>query len=240
MKFVEPPSGGFFIAGKAEMNLKHLPIEFDAKSIKEDGSFEGYASTFGNKDLGGDIILPGAFAKCLGSKPIGKIKMLRDHDPGRLIGTWRGMREDGKGLFVDGSLVRTTRDGGEAYDLMKAGALDSMSIGYRTVDAEYDQRSDTRTLKELDLMEVSLVSFPMNPEATITTVKNGLVEFNPREMEDTLRDAGLSRGDAVKAVSVFRECLRDAGTHPTNPRDAGEVDAASIAALRKALEPLRG
>jgi HK97 family phage prohead protease len=221
------------------MTNKHLPIEFDAKGVKQDGSFEGYASTFGNKDLGGDIILPGAFAKCLTAKPIGKIKMLRDHDAGRLIGTWRGMREDTKGLFVEGALVMTTRDGAEAYDLMKAGALDSMSIGYRTVEAEYRRDDGSRLLKEVDLVEVSLVSFPMNPEATITAVKDG-IEFNPREMEDTLREAGLSRADAVKAIRVFRTCLRDAGTHPINPREAEEVDAATIAALRKAFEPLRG
>jgi hypothetical protein len=219
------------------MTLRYLPISFDSKDLKEDGTFSGYASTYGNKDLGGDIVMPGAFTKTLSVRPPNKIKMLRDHDPGRIVGVWRSMREDSKGLAVEGMLVKSTRDGGEAYDLMKAGALDAMSIGYRTVDSEYDRKQDARLLKELDLHEVSLVGFPMNPAAGITAVKN---DFDPRELEDGLREAGLSRADAVKAVAIFRKRLRDAGDHTADQREADEASSAAQAAmLRKWAEAFR-
>lgn len=222
------------------MSLKFMPLEFDGKSVKEDGMFEGYASTFGNKDEGGDIVMPGAFAKSLTVRPAAKIKMLRDHDPSRLIGVYKTVQEDGKGLHVEGKLIRTTKDGAESYDLMKEGALDSMSIGYRTVDSEYDRQRDARLLKQLDLHEISLVAFPMNPMAEITTVK-GAIEFDNREMEDALVVAGVSRAHARKAIGVFRQRLCDAGGPGRDQCDAdASAQAAEAAnALRKAIEALR-
>lgn len=218
-------------------NLKHLPIEFDAKGVKDDGAFEGYASTFGNVDAGYDVVMPGAFSKSLAMRPAQHIKMLWQHDPAQPIGIWTDASEDSKGLFVKGKLLKDVAKGAEAYALMKAGVIDSMSIGYRTMEADFTQ-SGVRQLKEVGLYEVSLVTFPMNDQATVTTVK----DFNPRDVERGLREAGLSRSDAVKAVAYFRTLLRDAGeTVEIDPREADTAtQAAGIAAsLRRLTEVLR-
>lgn len=216
---------------KHALGLKHLPIEFDAKAVKDDGSFEGYASTFGNVDSGYDVVMPGAFTKSLLERPAPRIKMLWQHDRTQPIGVWTDASEDSKGLFVKGALLREVQRGAECYALMKAGVIDSMSIGYKTMEADFTQ-SGVRQLKEVGLFEVSLVTFGMNDQAVVTTVK----EFNPREWERGLRDAGLSRGDAVKAVAFFRERLRDAGENVAiDPREA-EAAALStevVDAMRK-------
>lgn len=198
-------------------NLKHIPVSFDAKAVKDDGSFEGYASTFGNVDQGYDVVMPGAFTQTLKERPANQIKMLWQHDPAQPIGVWTNAMEDEKGLFVTGKLLTDLQRGAEAQTLMKAGVIDSMSIGYKTLEADYD-KSGIRQLKSLGLYEVSMVTFPMNEQATVTAMK----EFDPREMEANLREAGLSRSDAVKAVAIFRKSLRDAGESAIErPRDAG-------------------
>lgn len=216
---------------------KALPVAFNAKSVRNDGSFEGYASTYGNIDAGYDVVMPGAFAKSLEERPAGKVKMLWQHDPAQPIGVWTGMTEDSKGLFVKGRILREVQKGAEAYALMKEGVIDSMSIGYRTLESDYTA-GGVRQLKELGLMEVSLVTFPMNDQATVTTVK----DFNPRELERGLRDVGLSRGDAVKAVAFLKDRLRDAGGNvDLGHRDDGAAttQAALAAALRKLETTLR-
>lgn len=216
--------------------LKFLPIEFDAKAVKDDGAFSGYASTFGNVDSGYDVVMPGAFANSLRERPCSKIKMLWQHDTREPIGVWTKCMEDDKGLYVEGRVLKEVQRGAEAYALMKAGVIDSMSIGFRTLESEYTQ-TGVRQLKEVGLMEISLVTFPANEQATVSSVK----EFNPREMEKSLRDAGFSRADAVKAVAVFRERLRDAGEEPAiEQRDVDpEATAALAAQLRKFAESLR-
>jgi hypothetical protein len=216
--------------------LKRIPIEFDAKAVKDDGTFAGYASTFGNVDQGYDVVMPGAFTKSLSERPASKIKMLRDHDKKSVIGVWREAKQDSKGLAVAGLLDLNVQLARETHSLMKMGALDALSIGYQTLESEYTQ-AGVRQLKEVGLYEVSVVTFPMNDQATVSSVK----EFNPREMEKSLRDAGFSRADAVKAVAVFRERLRDAGDEPAiEQRDVDpEATAALAAQLRKFAESLR-
>lgn len=218
-------------------NLKHLPIEFDAKAVKDDGSFEGYASTFGNVDSVRDIVMPGAFKTFLAGRQASSIKMLWQHDPSQPIGYWTSAAEDQKGLFVKGTILRDVQRGAEAYVMMKAGVIDSMSIGYRTIDADYVQ-GGVRQLKQLELPEISLVTFPANDQATVSAVK----DFNPREMEKGLRDAGLSRGDAVKAVAFFRERLRDAGENVViDPREAeaAAVSTEIVGAMRALQQAFR-
>lgn len=218
-------------------NLKHLPIEFDAKGVKEDGAFEGYASTFGNIDHGYDVVLPGAFTKSLTVRPAPQVKMLWQHDPAQPIGVWTHAAEDSKGLFVKGKLLKDVAKGAEAYTLMKAGVIDSMSIGYRTMEADFAQ-SGVRQLKEVGLFEVSLVTFPMNDQATVTTVK----DFNPRDLEKALRDEGFSWSASAKAVAIFRKRLRDGGVNVDfDPREEETAtQAAGIAAsLRRLTEALR-
>ncbi|WP_018266514.1 HK97 family phage prohead protease [Methylosinus sp. LW4] len=226
------------IERKHALGLKHLPIEFDAKAVKDDGTFEGYASTFGNVDSGYDCVMPGAFTRSLLERPAARIKMLWQHDRTQPIGVWTDAVEDSKGLFVKGALlVPSIKQAAECHALMKAGVIDSMSIGYKTMEADFTQ-SGVRQLKEVGLFEISMVTFPMNDQATVTTVK----EFNPREWERGLRDAGLSRGDAVKAVAFFRERLRDAGENVAiDPREA-EAAALStdvVDAMRKLQSAFR-
>lgn len=213
--------------------LKTLPVEFDAKGVRNDGTFEGYASTFNNIDSGFDVVMPGAFTKSLDERPASKIKMLWQHDSTQPIGVWKTAIQDSRGLFVKGKILKDVQKGAEAYALMKEGVIDSMSIGYKTLESDYI-KSGVRQLKELGLMEISLVTFPMNEQATVT----GLKDFDPREMEANLRDAGLSRSDAVKAVAIFRKKQRDAaGTYAIDPRDAGQADgSAELAALMQRLE----
>lgn len=125
---------------------------------------EGYASLFGQSDQGGDIVAAGAYARSLAAGA--RVKMLWQHDPAQPIGVWDEVREDGRGLFVKGRLLDSVARGREAAALIGAGAIDGLSIGYRTVRAEKNDRG-RRVLTELELWEVSLVTFPMLPSARV-------------------------------------------------------------------------
>lgn len=129
---------------------------------------EGYASLFGLVDQGGDAVMAGAFAQSLSRLAAkgDKVRMLWQHDPARPIGVWDEVREDSKGLWVKGRLLPGVAQAEEAATLLEAGAIDGLSIGYRTVSAERGAKGQ-RQLTELDLWEVSLVTFPMLPEAKI-------------------------------------------------------------------------
>jgi HK97 family phage prohead protease len=148
-------------------------LELDVKTIAEDGTFTGYASLFGVADLGGDSVQTGAFTKSLKSKPAAKVKMLRGHDTSEPIGVWTSIVEDARGLKVTGQLILTTVKGRETYELLKVGALDGLSIGYRTKKESFDRKKHLRMLDELDLFEISVCVFPMLPTATISRVKHG-------------------------------------------------------------------
>jgi HK97 family phage prohead protease len=147
-------------------------LELDIKTIADDGTFTGYASLFGVTDLGGDSVQPGAFTKSLKSKPAAKVKMLRGHDTSDPIGVWTSIVEDARGLKATGQLILTTVKGRETYELLKVGALDGLSIGYRTKNETFDHIKKVRMLKELELHEISVVTFPMLPTATISRVKS--------------------------------------------------------------------
>lgn len=158
--------------------LTGLETKFHAFSVDTPvtatGMIEGHAAVFGEPDQGGDVIRPGAFLASLRARrPRGSIKMLWQHDPARPIGVWEEIREDGTGLHVKGRLLTDIAQGAEAATLLSAGALDGLSIGYRTVKAEKDQGSGHRILTEIDLWEVSLVTFPMMPGARISGPDNG-------------------------------------------------------------------
>lgn len=191
------------------MEKKATRLEFKAGS---NGKIEGYASRFGEMDKGGDIVVAGAYAKSLQERP--KPKMLWQHDPGQVIGVWDEVKEDSTGLYVQGRILDTVEKGREVRSLIEEGAVDGMSIGYRTVDAGRGDKGE-RLLKELDLWEVSVVTFPMLETARIDAIK--AAELSRKEMEALLtHDAGLSRSvaralmngglDAVKA-------MQDAGSN---------------------------
>lgn len=195
----------------------------------EERKFEGYASTFGNIDRVGDVVEAGAFAKSLDRHRDSKTMpaMLLHHDLKRPIGKWTSMVEDGKGLRVTGTLTAGVRDADEAYALLKDGAINSMSIGYRVRDEEYNSKTKTNHLKEIDLHEVSLVTIPANASALVSAVKDADGELNIRELELVLRDAGLSRREAkallaegFKALEVDEELIEE----DFEERDALQAD----------------
>ncbi|MFI0847881.1 HK97 family phage prohead protease [Mesorhizobium sp. IMUNJ 23232] len=146
-------------------------VSLDIKAVDDDGTFSGYASTYA-VDQGRDAVVPGAFAKSLATRPAGRLKMLRDHDPRQLIGTWIDAKEDGTGLWVKGKLLLDVAAAREAYTLLKAGALDGLSIGFRSIRDRWDSAKKVRFLEEIDLREISLTGFPMNESATVSAVKN--------------------------------------------------------------------
>jgi len=200
---------------QCDTELKKIVFESEIKAENNKGIFTGYGSIFGNEDQGNDIMQKGAFTKSLVNRPVSKVKMLYQHKTDEPIGVFTDMYEDSKGLFVKGQLAMGTQKGREAYELLKMGALDGMSIGFRADPEKQgynENKRGVRTLKEVDLMEISLVTFPMNESALIETVKGNAK--NIREWEKILREAGgLSRTEAKIGAKALSESLsqRDAG-----------------------------
>ena len=190
-----------------EMQQKSLEVsaELSLKADAEDGTFSGYASIFGNKDLGGDVVEEGAFVKSLRRRKAKQVKMLWQHKTDMPIGVYDRISEDGDGLKVSGRLALGTQGGRDAYELLKMGAIDGLSIGYKADPAKqyYDDRRRKRHLKEVDLMEISLVTFPMNPKAKITKVK--LQEMDVRELEKYLCEVGMSNSVAKTSASILHK-----------------------------------
>jgi HK97 family phage prohead protease len=143
----------------------------DLKSVEADGTFSGYASLFGAVDLGQDLVMPGAFAESLDARGARGVKLLFQHDPNEPIGVWLELNEDDKGLFARGRLMPEVTRAREVLSLMRAGALDGLSIGFRTVQGRTDPTTGVRRLDKIDLWEISVVTFPMLPEARVSTVK---------------------------------------------------------------------
>ena len=165
--------------------------------LTEGDVISGYASVFGRRDQGGDEVAPGAFAAALAArvaKGAQRVAMLWQHDPGQPIGVWDELREDAHGLFVRGRLLPGVARGAEALALVQAGALDGLSIGYRVVRAERVPGGGRRLL-EVDLWEVSLVTFPMQTEARIAPAAKaaGAVEG---EGEGLLAEIARALGEA--------------------------------------------
>lgn len=164
----------------------------DGIEVQDGHVIEGYASLFGACDQGGDVVSKGAYAASL--KAIAgdrrSVKMLWQHDPAQPIGVWDEVREDAKGLWVKGRLLPEVAKGREAAELIAAGAIDGLSIGYRTVKAAKNDKGQ-RLLKELELWEVSLVTFPMLPSARVVAKSEELHS----DADTTLRDmAAAFRG----------------------------------------------
>ena len=147
------------------MNLEHKFCTLGTEVTVTDGTtISGYASLFGKADQGGDTVETGAYGVSL-AKGRG-VKMLWQHDPAQPIGVWDEVREDATGLWVKGRLLTDVAKGREAASLIAAKAIDGLSIGYRTVKSRKDDKGG-RLLSELELWEVSLVTFPMLPDARV-------------------------------------------------------------------------
>lgn len=213
----------------------------DIKELGSAGEIEGYASTFGGEpDAYGDVISGGAYTDSLaehrakGTMP----KMLWQHERGEVIGRWLEAKEDNRGLLVRGKLNMDVQRGREAHALLKDGALDGLSIGYRIKEYSVDTDTGVWTLEKLDLREVSIVTIGANEHATVTSVKaaKAAVELvdrlkagdrlTEREFELMLKGAlGFSNSQAERAA---RLCLKGQG----EPDDAAREARALLMALR--------
>jgi HK97 family phage prohead protease len=181
----------------------------DLKSVGDDGTFEGYASLFNREDSGRDIVLSGAFRDSLAQRGAAGVRMLFQHNPSEPIGVWQTLTEDAKGLFARGRLMHDVSRAREVLSLMRAGAIDGLSIGFKAIRSRRDRTSGIRRLEKVDLWEISIVTFPMLSDARISTHKArpfaGSIPTE-REFERWLtQDAGLTR---TQARIVIRSGLK--------------------------------
>lgn len=179
-----------------------LDAAFKLKAVSDDGIFSGYGSVFNVVDSYQEVISPGAFAESLAAK---KPAMLWQHRTSEPIGVYTEVREDAVGLYVEGKLALKTSRGAEAYELMKMGALDGLSIGFITRDDSYDRVTQIRTIKKVDLWEISPVTFPANDAARITGVKSIESITTFADVEAHLREAGgFSKREALALVARIK------------------------------------
>jgi HK97 family phage prohead protease len=172
--------------------IERKTVACDLKSVDADGSFSGYASRFNMVDLGRDLVLAGAFTESIARRGARGIKLLFQHDPAEPIGVWLEIREDAHGLYARGRVLPEVARGREVLALMRAGALDGLSIGFRAVEGRTDPKSGVRRLSRVDLWEISVVTFPMLPEARVNAVK---------QRDDDARLAAAIRG-AARAMRI--------------------------------------
>jgi len=183
------------------MKKKYLTRSFEIKSISDDGTFEGYGSIFHVEDFYKDVVVPGAFSKSLAAwkEKSALPPVLWQHNHSKPVGPYLEMYEDDIGLFVKGKLlVDDVALAREAHALLKAKAVTGLSIGYATIVDEYDRETGISTLKELDLWEVSIVTFPANDFARVENVKNIKTR---RDFEKLLRESGFSKKEAIRIAS---------------------------------------
>lgn len=213
----------------------HMPNEavftrLDLKSVGDDGVFEGYASLFEREDLGRDVIARGAFEETLATRGARGVRLLFQHNPAEPIGAWETLSEDSLGLFARGRLSPDVARAREVLALMRAGALDGLSIGFRAIRAQRDRVRGVRRILKADLWEISIVTFPMLPGARIRSVMGRPAADGvptERELERRLtQDAGLTRSQARALMRRGVEglgCMRDAAADADETRLAARL-----------------
>jgi HK97 family phage prohead protease len=162
---------------------RQAPTIRDAR-ITGGGGIAGYASLFGVEDQGRDVVMPGAFRASLARRPASNVRLLFQHDPAQPIGVWDEIREDTKGLYVRGRLIEEVARAREVMALIRAGALDGLSIGFHAKKAARDAATGQRRLHEIDLWEISIVTFPMLPGARVAAMKTGATAAFPLTRPD--------------------------------------------------------
>lgn len=187
---------------------------FKIKSVGESGTFAGYASIFGNIDSYRDIVMPGAFTNTLQQNS--RIKMLWQHRADMPIGGYTLAKEDETGLYVEGQINLDVEKGREAYALLKSGDVDGLSIGYRTVREEFNNNTLVNSLIEVDLREISVVTFPANDLSVVASVKSADEISTLSDVEDFMRGRGLSHKEAKAVIALVKKTIGSA------PRDAGK------------------
>lgn len=205
---------------------------FEVKDVSATGAFSGYGNVYGVVDACDDVVAPNCFADSLaewtskGRMPA----LLWQHNTRQPIGTYTAMREDARGLYVEGKLALKTQQGAEAYELLKMGAISGLSIGFQTREDSCDPKTGIRTIKRADLYECSLVTFPMNDSARVDAVKAIESIGSLSDAEAILREArAVSRSQAKALVSrIAQLARRDAAPASGN---SSEADAQRIVAL---------
>ena len=208
------------------MDRKYLDLAFDGEALDEAGAFAGYASLFDVADGFDDVVAPGAFTATLARNQGGRgVKLLWQHDASEPIGTWDSIVEDDHGLRVRGQLLLDVRRGAEAHALLKSGAIDGLSIGYSAVEAATDPETGLRRLTEVELWEISLVTFQACPGAAVVAVE-GETPKTIRAFERFLRDAGGVLAPRRPGHRLGRICgARPAGRRRRDRPTGGEPEA---------------
>jgi len=192
------------------MTLQTREFCFKAETVEESGVFTGYGSVFDVLDSYKEIVVRGAFAETMAAhKAKGTMPaMLWQHRSGEPMGVYLEMDEDAVGLRVRGQIAMKTQRGAEAYELLKMGAISGLSIGFVPREEAYDKVTGITTLKKVDLWELSLVTFPANDAARVQGVKavDGIITL--RDAEDYLREAGISKGQALAFLSKIKSIAR--------------------------------
>jgi len=196
-------------------------------ALMPDGIVEGYASLFGVLDQARDMVMPGAFTRTLQQRGLRRIPMLFQHDPREPVGIWLDLREDMRGLWARGRLIPDVARARELYALLKAGAVDGLSIGYRTQRGRIDPRTRVRRLYDVDLWEISLVTFPLLDGARVDAVKQTRLRADAERAWARMTGSGggadappppARRGRAVVSLhsrAARKQALRGIGRAPT-------------------------
>ncbi|MCR9513239.1 HK97 family phage prohead protease [Vibrio alginolyticus] len=212
-------------------------LQFDVDELSNEGVISGVLNYFGNKDHAGDITLKGAFKHSI--KVIEEsgrhLVMLWQHDPEKPIGIWKNLRETSRGLEGEGHINLETELGREAYALAKQGALSGISIGYWVIDEEYDSKTKTNYLKELELRETSLVTFPCNELARIEEVKKMKLDEKGLPSDEELKSFLVSCGTSEElAMAIVAKYMPDY----VSPEEEAQRKAEAKEEVKTTLESL--
>src|SRR4051794_35185228 len=183
----------------------HAPLPpISRLALFPDGAIEGYASLFGEVDAARDMVMPGAFTQTLKQRGLRKIPMLFQHDPSEPVGVWLELKEDFRGLRARGRLIPDVTRARELLALMKAGAIDGLSIGYRTVRGQIDPKSRVRRLYQVDLWEISIVTFPLLDGARVRALKQAAPKLSPQRSAAETEWRAMLRGEDIAMPRASR------------------------------------
>lgn len=215
---------------ETEREMRRVDSPIEIRTVNEKGEIEGYGSVFNVEDSYGDIVAPGAFTLSLtehaasGTMPA----MLYQHFSSEPIGVWTAMSEDEKGLVCRGRLLLDTQRGKEVHTMLTEKAIRGLSIGFVSRKWQWNDETEQRTVLDVDLWEVSVVTFPANRAALIESVKSNRKIETIRDLERALRDAGYSKDEALAGIAAVKNSMK-------LKRDADS----EMKSLKSSLERLR-
>jgi HK97 family phage prohead protease len=224
------------------MKLERRAFKFRLDSLSEEGVFTGYASIFGVEDSYRDIVEAGAFKKTL--RETKSYPCLWYHDPAEPIGIITA-EEDSKGLLIRGEINMEVRRASEIRALMKQGAVKGLSIGFETVKAKVDEKNGTRTIKEIRLWEVSLVTFQACPGAEVSDVKSSFADdidaalLVVADLDDRAWASEGQRPQVHKAIEKLMALVAaepPTGTAPANDEPPDTAEASDLAEIKSSVE----